>query len=126
MIESWHPSSKNNNQLVINTFNKLKLTKKFIVHSDHGSQYSSEYVKNQSKIKYIVSMSEVGNSLDNREVKYFFGCPKGEYLKNIKTWDMSMEEIHKHIKWYIEWYNTKRIQKRLHWKAPTEVSAYAI
>ncbi len=93
MFESWHLSNKNNNQLVVNTFNKLRRTKEFIMHSDHGSQYSSEYVKNQSKIKYIVSMGKVGNSLDNREVEYFFGYLKGEYLKNIKTRNMSMEEI---------------------------------
>ncbi len=46
--------------------------------SDYGSQYSSEYVKNHFKIKYIVSMGEIGNSLDNREFEYFFVCLKGE------------------------------------------------
>ncbi|CAM9145015.1 Integrase catalytic domain-containing protein [Mycoplasma marinum] len=54
------------------------------MHSDHGSQYSSKFVKNSSKIKYSISMGRIGNSLGDREVEYFFGCLKGEYLKRLK------------------------------------------
>ena len=58
-------------------------------------------------------MGRVGNSLDNREVEYFFGRLKGEYLNHIKTYTMNIDEIRKHISWYINWYNTKRIQKKI-------------
>ena len=126
MIESWELSDRNNNKLVIDTLNNLKRTSQFILHSDHGFQYSSEYVKHKVTKKYITSMGRIGNSLDNRESEYFFSCLKGEYLKFIKTWTMNLEEIRKHISWYINWYNKNRIQSRLQWKAPTEVSAYAI
>ena len=80
---------------------------------------------NKSK-EIITSMSRIGNSLDNREAEYFLGCLKGEYLNHINTKKMKLEEIRNLITQYIKWYNTNRIQKRLHWKAPTEVSAYAI
>ena len=111
---------------MIDTINDLSRDKEFILHSDHGSQYSSHFVKEETNVTYKISMGRVGNSLDNREVEYFFGCLKGEYLNHVKTWIMSPPEIEKHITWYVNWYNTKRIQKRLQWKAPADASAYAI
>ena len=125
-IESWELSKSNDSLLVLKTVKKLK-RRNYILHSDHGVQYSTEEVLNiVNKHNSKTSMSRVGNSLDNREVEYFFGCLKGEYLNHINTKSMSLEEINEHIGWYIKWYNTKRIQKRLQWKAPTDVSAYAI
>ncbi len=126
LIESYSLSTINDSNLVIETLNSLARTS-FLFHSDHGAQYSSSEV--QSKLKHcggITSMGRVGNSLDNREAEYFFGCLKGEYLNSIKTWKMKIEEIKKHVDWYINWYNTKRIQSRLQWKTPTEVSEFAI
>ena len=125
-IESWELSNRNDSTLVMKTIKKLK-RRNYILHSDHGAQYSThDVLKIVKQHRARTSMSRIGNSLDNREVEYFFGCLKGEYLNHIKTKLMSIEEISKHITWYIQWYNKKRIQKRLHWKAPTDVSAYAI
>ncbi|WP_268794771.1 hypothetical protein [Spiroplasma litorale] len=42
-------------------------------------------------------MSRIGNSLDNIEIEYFFGCLKGEYLNHISTYKMSYNEINDHI-----------------------------
>ncbi len=126
MIEAWKISDSNNSELVLSTIEQLS-RKDFIFHTDHGSQYSSYDVLNKLKtINAKSSMSRVGNSLDNREVEYFFSCLKGEYLSQIKTSKMGMNEIEFHIDKYIEWYNTKRIQKRLHWYTPSSVSQYAI
>jgi hypothetical protein len=36
---------------------------------------------------------------------------------------MKFKEIKQLVANYINWYNTKRIQKRLHWKTPAEASA---
>ena len=125
-IESFKISKTNDIQLVKNTIINIKRNN-FILHSDHGFQYSSYDVQKINKRKNIsISMSRIGNSLDNREVEYFFSCLKGEYLNQINTKVMKINEISKHIHWYIKWYNKNRIQKRLQWKAPTEVSAYAI
>jgi len=127
LIESWYLSEDNDNNLVINTIEKLKRTDLTILHSDHGTQYSSyEVIKVAKQHNLITSMGRVGNSLDNREVEYFFGCLKGEFLNHINTSKMSFNELKAKIAWYINWYNTKRIQKRLQWLAPSQVSQYAI
>ncbi len=126
LIESWKLSKSNNSDLVVKTIEDLK-RKSFIFHTDHGSQYSSsDVLKKLKNLNAKSSMSRVGNSLDNREIEYFFSCLKGEYLNHINTHNMSYDEIKKHIEWYINWYNKKRIQKRLLWQAPSSVSQYAI
>ena len=52
---------------------KTKFPANFIVRSDHGSQYSSsDYLTFMEQNNRIVSMSRIGNSLDNREIEYFF------------------------------------------------------
>lgn len=126
LIESFEVSKSNNTKLVVETIKKLN-RKKYIIHSDHGTQYSAwETIELLKEQKAKRSMSRIGNSLDNREVEYFFGCLKGEFLNHINTHTMKMEDIVKLIDEYITWYNTKRIQKRLQWKTPAEASAYAI
>lgn len=122
MIEAWEISRNNDTALIIKTINNLN-RKNFILHSDHGSQYSSNWVlKRLEELNAQTSMARIGNSLDNREIEYFFGCLKGEYLKHLNTSKMNFKEIHNHIKWYINWYNSKRIQKRLNWKTPAYAS----
>ncbi|AOG60422.1 transposase [Spiroplasma helicoides] len=122
-IESWCLSKNNNSQLVIDTLNKINKSN-FILHSDHGSQYSSnEVIELVKQMNCQTSMSRVGNSLDNREIEYFFSCLKGEYLNHINTNKMNIDEIYNHIDWYIDWYNNKRIQKILNWKTPATAGA---
>ncbi|MCF1354877.1 hypothetical protein LH651_01205 [Mycoplasma hominis] len=72
-IVSWNLSKYNDTNLVLKHFKLTKFLKKFIVHSDHGYQYSSkEFLDYIDSINGTISMSRVGNSLDNREVEYFF------------------------------------------------------
>jgi putative transposase len=116
-IESWKLSTNNDSQLVLDTLSTFE-RKNFTFHSDRGTTYSSDAVVSALKDKQaLVSMGRVGNSLDNREVEYFFGCLKGEYLCWLKTVSLTFLEVYKHI----EWYNKLRIQKKLNWKT----SAYA-
>jgi putative transposase len=123
MIESWEVSKNNDENLVLRTIIKMNRTN-FILHSDHGAQYSSKLVQNKLReLNSITSMGRVGNSLDNREIEYFFGCLKGEYLKQLKTAKMDFEAVKKHVDFYINWHNNKRIQKRLNWKAPAYTGA---
>jgi putative transposase len=78
--KSWKLSTKNDAQLVVDTLSSLD-KKNFIFHSYHGTTYSSDAVLSTLNEKQaLVSMGRVGNSLDNREVEYFFSCLKGEYL----------------------------------------------
>lgn len=127
LIESWELSKSNDLKIVVDTLSKIRSRRNLIVHSDHGFQYSNSVMKEIARQKkYKISMGEVGNSLDNREAEYFFGCLKGECLKHIPTWKMKYEQIVPIISDYINWYNTKRIQSRLQWKTPAEASAYAV
>ena len=127
LIESSKLSEFNDNDLVIKTIKQLNRNKPTIFHSDHGSQYSSEYVINIAKEhNLITSMGRVGNSLDNREAEYFFSCLKSEWLNHIDTSKMTLDEVNELINEYIDWYNEKRIQKRLQWQTPNQVSKYAI
>ncbi|MGC7173191.1 DDE-type integrase/transposase/recombinase [Metamycoplasma hominis] len=72
-IVSWNLSKYNDTNLVLKHFKLTKFLKKFIIHSDHGYQYSSkEFLDYIDSINGTISMTRVGNSLDNREVEYFF------------------------------------------------------
>ena len=127
LIESWHLSNENNWMLVKDTLKNLKERPNLIVYSDHGKQYSSFEAKQLSqRKKYKISMSRIGNTLDNREAEHFFGTIKSEFLNLINTTNMKLEKLKKLIKNYINWYNNERIQKRLQWKTPSDVSQYAI
>ena len=70
-IESFTVSLTNDVSLVEKTIVNIKRNN-FILHSDHGFQYSNNrilYLNNTKQI--ITSMSRIGNSLDNREAEYF-------------------------------------------------------
>lgn len=98
LVEAWKLSNENDTKLVVETITDLK-RENFILHSNHGTQYSTQEVQNKlNEMKAKTSMSRVGNSLDNREVEYFFSCLKGEYLNHIKTKSMNYDEIYKEIK----------------------------
>lgn len=126
LIESWELSKFNDTKLVLDTINKLNRTE-FIIHSDHGSQYSAYSVIHKIKsLNAKTSMGRIGNSLDNREIEYFFGCLEGEYLNHIDTKSMKFHEIKQHINWYVEWYNNKRIQKVLNWKTPAYAASVIV
>nr|WP_308700593.1 DDE-type integrase/transposase/recombinase [Metamycoplasma hominis] len=82
-IVSWNLSKYNDTNLVLKHFKLTKFLKKFIIHSDHGYQYSSkEFLDYIDSINDTISMSRVGNSLDNREVEYFFSILKTEIFSN--------------------------------------------
>lgn len=120
-ILSYIISNRNDNQLVINTI--MKATEKpedipgVILHSDQGSQYTTEYYSNLLLSKGIVqSMSRRGNCLDNAPVECFFSHLKSEL---IYTTRFSSEEEMKHgIDEYIRFYNQVRIQQKLNNLSP--------
>ena len=66
-------------------------------------------------------MSRVGRCIDNGHMEYFGGVLKSEmyYLQKFHTY----EQLEKAIDEYIEFYNTKRIQKRLKGMVPLEYSS---
>ena len=63
-------------------------------------------------------MSPKGNCLDNAMMENFFGLLKSEllYLREFKSCDEFIEEIHK----YIYYYNNNRIKAKLKGMSPVE------
>jgi len=115
-ILAYLMSKKNDNQLVANTFKEViekegELTGT-ILHSDQGSQYTTEYYS-ELLIKAGIeqSMSRRGNCLDNAPMECFFSHLKSELIYITKY--TSEEELIQSVKNYIGFYNTERIQVKL-------------
>lgn len=123
-IVSWNLSKNNDNLLVMKHIEETKFPKNFIIHSDHGSQYSSyEYIDFIQKNNGIISMSRIGNSLDNREIEYFFSILKTEIFPNFyeKVKTLTFKELNETLKNFIDWYNNERFIKKFDLKTPHEL-----
>lgn len=127
-IVSYVLGKANNNKLVFETLDKaieINPTAKPLFHSDRGFQYTSKNFKNKlDKIDAVQSMSRVGRCIDNGPMEAFWGTLKVEmyYLQKLSDF----EELEQAIIKYIEFYNTKRLQKKLKGMAPTEYRGHAL
>lgn len=121
-IVSYVVGHSNNNKLVFDTFDIAVAnnpTAKPIFHSDRGYQYTSKNFKAKlDKISATQSMSRVGRCIDNGPIEGFWGIIKSEmyYLKKFHDF----EELKLAIDKYIDFYNKRRLQKRLKGLAPIE------
>lgn len=101
-----------------NTFEKISKNRETILHSDNGSEYSSNEIK---KLKHLYnfkqSFSRPGKYQDNRVIEYVISIIKTEYI-NIDCKGMSFEEFLKYSKWMMHHYNNIRKQGNLGWKTP--------
>lgn len=116
-IVSYLLGHSNNNQLVFETFDKAVSANsdaKPLFHSDRGFQYTTRQFK--SKLDSI--MSRVSRCIDNGPMEGFWGIIKSEmyYLQKFNTY----EELKVAIDEYINFYNTKRLQKNLKGLTPIE------
>lgn len=82
-----------------------------IVHSDAGSQYTSEaYKKAIGKHYAVQSMSDVGKCYDNARMESFFATLKKEKLYRMNTKKMTVEQVKAVVFRYVMiYYNRKRI-----------------
>ncbi|WP_434337812.1 IS3 family transposase [Mycoplasma capricolum] len=123
-VVSYNLSINNDTNLVMSHIVKTKFPKDFIIHTDHGAAYSSieylDYIKQQGG---IVSISRIGNSLDNREAEYFFSILKSEMFINFekKVKEITFGELKEYVKNFIKWYNSERILRKFKWKTPQEL-----
>lgn len=88
-------------------------------HSDQGWAYQMKnYVFILKSHKIIQSMSRKGNCHDNSVMENFFGLLKQEiYYGHVFN---SFEELSKAITIWIDYYNVKRIKKKLNWMSPIQ------
>ena len=101
-------------ELCIDTFNAA--AKRFplngaILHSDRGSQYTSEaFRKTLSNAGVLQSLSGVNHCFDNARMESFFATLKKELLYRIPTYKMKMAEVKAIIFRYVfVYYNRIRI-----------------
>lgn len=89
---------------------KEKVTEGLLLHSDQGSQYTSQPYHDLlvKEFSIIPSMSRRGNCWDNAPMESFFSHLKQEYLRQFKK--TSFKETEQLIDEYIYFYNYERIQ----------------
>ena len=119
-------SMYNDTKLVNDSFISMKYKpKNAIIHSDHGSCYSSStFTQMIKQHNWKQSMSRVGNSLDNRVVEFWFSILKTELIYNLNIKKMSFKELENEIANFIDYYNNVRIQEKLNWMAPSQYRKY--
>lgn len=125
---SYVISNKNDNKLVIKTFDKAIASNpnaKPIFHSDRGFQYTSKVFQTKLKSQEMEqSMSRVGHCIDNGPTEGFWGIIKSEMYCMYKIHDeLSLRFA---IKDYLRFYNDERPQERYGCKIPSEVRQEAI
>lgn len=125
-IVSYVVGRSNNNALVFETFDLAMKTypnAKPIFHSDRGFQYTSKAFRAKlDKAEMTQSMSRVSRCLDNGPMEGFWGILKSEMYYLYKFNDY--ESISTAIVEYINYYNTRRYQKRLNSMTPLEYRNY--
>lgn len=102
-------------ELCLDTVNQLKNRYKnlnnLILHSDRGSQYTSEaFKKLLNQYGITQSLSGTGHCYDNARMESFFATLKKEKLYRIPTYRMTKDEVKTIVFRYIfTYYNRKRI-----------------
>ena len=68
-------------------------------------------------------MSRIGNSLDNREIEYFFSILKTKIFPIFqqKVRILTFGELREKIDQFINWYNNERFIKKFNLKTPHEL-----
>lgn len=94
-------------------------SKEWIHHSDRGSQYcSNKYIEELKAAKATISMSRKATPYDNACVESFFASLKKEYLYKF-VFHTKAEAINA-VKFYIQFYNRKRMHSTLGYATPIE------
>ncbi len=94
-----------------------------MIHSDQGSPYfSSAWIDECLRLGIARSMSARGQCWDNAVMENFFSRMKCELniTKRSRIQKFSAHEIESKVRRYIDWYNNKRIQKKLGYMSPIE------
>jgi putative transposase len=121
-IVSYALGLSNNNNLVFDTFDLAVAANpgaKPLFHSDRGYQYTNRQFKAKlDRIGATQSMSRVSRCIDNGPMEGFWGIIKSEmfYLQKFHTY----QELKYAIDDYMEFYNNRRLQKKLKGLTPIE------
>ncbi|MDO4614748.1 MAG: IS3 family transposase [Lachnospiraceae bacterium] len=121
-IVAFQISDRNDNPLVMNTFDKavkLEPDAHPLFHSDRGFQYTSaQFHTRLQKQGMQQSMSRVAHCIDNGPMEGFWGILKRETYYGKKF--TLRENLKATIEEYINYYNGERIQRGLRCMSPLE------
>lgn len=124
MIVGWKVNNSQDENIIIHTVKKALYHRNpdsgLIFHSDRGTQYSSERVKNILQSNGIQqSMGAKGTCYDNAVLESFFSTLKKELIYREKYQDM--DDLQKSLFEYIEiFYNRQRKHSTLGYLSPFE------
>jgi len=96
---------------ITEAYRKFDIKSGVIIHSDSGSQYTSDaYKKTLGTLHAVQSMSGVGKCWDNSRMESWFATLKKEKIYQLDTTKLTVEEV-KTIVWRytFAYYNTKRV-----------------
>ncbi|ABD11103.1 transposase [Frankia casuarinae] len=97
--------------------------KQTILHSDHGTQYTSWAFGNRLRIAGLLpSMGTVGDCYDNSMMESFWGTLQLEVLDR-HTWENRDELANAIFEWIECWYNPKRRHSSLGMLSPIDYEA---
>lgn len=127
-VVSFVIGRSNNNNLVFKTFDVAHQTYPDatpLFHSDRGFQYTNKVFKCKlDNAGMTQSMSRVARCIDNGPMESFWGMMKSEmyHIRKFSTY----EELESAITKYMDFYNSKRYQKRLNCMTPLEYRQYLV
>jgi putative transposase len=94
-----------------------------ILHSDHGSQFTSwAFGKRLVEAGIVPSMGSVGDCFDNSLVESFWGTLQLELLDS-RTWKSRAELANAIFEWIECWYNPKRRHSSIGMLSPVDYEA---
>ena len=121
-IVAFKIGDHNDNPLVMNTFDEavaLEPDAHPLFHSDRGFQYTGKQFSARLKKHHMKqSMSRVAHCIDNGPMEGFWGILKREMYYGKRF--TSKADLNNAIESYIHYYNTERIQRKLHLMTPVE------
>jgi transposase InsO family protein len=98
-------------------------TTETIIHSDHGSQFTSwAFTENVARLGLVPSMGTVGDCYDNAPMESFWGSMQIELL-NRQTWSTSLELASAIADYLDDFYNESRRHSALNYLTPNEFEA---
>lgn len=123
-IVGWALSDRLTSALVLGAFRQALAIRcpapDLMVHTDRGSQYSSEgFIELAESSSIALSMSRKGNCWDNAVVESFFASLKRELVSGEKI--RTRWELRRMLQEYIDlYYNTVRMHSTLDYVSPLE------
>jgi len=127
-ILGWSIAEHMRTELVIDALGMATLRRgpendRTILHSDHGSQYTSwAFGQRLRAAGLLPSMGSIGDCYDNSMMESFWGTMQLELLDS-KTWETRDELANAIFEWIECWYNPERRHSSIGMLSPTQFEA---